>query len=131
MLCQNCKKNEASMHMKRIVNGRAEEVHLCSDCARSLGYTASFSGFGTGFGALLDDFFGRSDVVTGMSSQRCPVCNKSFEDIVSDGKVGCAECYSVFYDRLLPTLKRIHGTLCHCGKTPHSAETAADKKEVL
>lgn len=131
MLCQNCKKNEASMHMKRIVNGRAEEVHLCSDCARSLGYTASFSGFGTGFGALLDDFFGRSDVVTGMSSQRCPVCNKSFEDIVSDGKVGCAECYSVFYDRLLPTLKRIHGTLRHCGKTPHSVETAADKKEVL
>mgnify|MGYP003506214751 CR=1 FL=1 len=42
MLCQNCNKNEANMHMKRIINGRAAEVHLCSDCARSLGYGEAF-----------------------------------------------------------------------------------------
>lgn len=116
MLCQNCKKNEAYMHLKRIVNGSAQEVHLCADCARSLGYAAGFSEFG--FGALLSDFLGRGEGAPGGVSQRCPVCKKSFEDIVSDGKVGCPECYDVFYDRLSPTLKKIHGNLKHNGKAP-------------
>lgn len=117
MICQNCKKNEANMHMKRIVNGRAEEFHLCSDCARSLGYTGSFSDFGLGFGDLLSGFLGRNDSVSS-SAQRCPLCNKSFSEIAQDGKVGCAECYNTFYDKLYPSLKRIHGNTKHCGKRP-------------
>lgn len=117
MLCQNCKKNEANMHMKRIINGRAEEFHLCADCARSLGYTGSFSDFGLGFGDLLSDFLGRNEA-SSLQSQKCHICGKSFEDIVSDGKVGCAECYNTFYDKLLPSLKRIHGNLKHTGKSP-------------
>ena len=127
MLCQNCKKNEANMHMKRIINGRAEEFHLCSDCARSLGYTGSFSDFGLGFGDLLSDFLGRGES-SALQSQKCPVCGKTFEDIVSDGKVGCAECYNTFYDKLLPSLKRIHGNLKHTGKSPLNV-TAENKTE--
>ncbi len=120
MLCQNCKKNEAYFHMKRIVNGTAEEVHLCSDCARSLGYSVGHSDFGAGFDSLLSDFFGRGDGILQGSLQRCPVCRKSFEDIVADGKVGCSECYGVFYDKLAPTLKKLHGTVKHSGKSPLS-----------
>ena len=42
MLCQNCGKYEATTHIKRIVNGEATEAHLCSDCARALGYDSVF-----------------------------------------------------------------------------------------
>ena len=119
MLCQNCQKNEANMHMKRIINGSATEVHLCSDCARSLGYGDSFGSFGLGFSDLLSDLLGRSEkTLSGSSTLRCSLCGKSFSDIAESGRVGCAECYVTFYDKLLPTLRKIHGKTTHQGKAP-------------
>ena len=117
MICQNCNKNEANMHMKRIINGRAAEVHLCSDCARSLGYGEAFSGFSLGLGELFGELLNKNDNSSN-STLRCTGCGKSFEEIVSDGKMGCAECYGVFYDKLLPSLRRIHGKATHMGTRP-------------
>lgn len=117
MICQNCNKNDATLHMKRIINGRAAEVHLCSDCARSLGYGEAFSGFGLGFGHLLGELLSSGEV-SSANSMRCPACGKSFEEIAEDGKMGCAECYAVFYDRLLPTLNKIHGKTSYMGSKP-------------
>lgn len=119
MICQNCNKNEANMHMKRIVNGRAAEVHLCSDCARSLGYGEAFSGFGIGFGDLFGELLSKNDSAN--SSLRCGFCGKSFEEIATDGKMGCAECYNVFYDKLLPSLNRIHGKAAYAGNKPQQS----------
>lgn len=34
MLCQNCGKNEATTHIKQIVNGDMAESHLCAECAK-------------------------------------------------------------------------------------------------
>ncbi|MGN1316032.1 MAG: UvrB/UvrC motif-containing protein [Acutalibacteraceae bacterium] len=129
MLCQNCNKNEANMHMKRIINGRAAEVHLCSDCARSLGYGEAFSGFGLGFSDFLGDFLLKGEHPS--NSARCPFCNKSFEEIAKDGKMGCAECYSAFYDKLLPSLQRIHGKSTHMGKKPTHTKTGGDGLMIL
>ena len=42
MKCEHCGKNEATFYCKSNVNGKISEVHLCSDCAESLGYTRSF-----------------------------------------------------------------------------------------
>lgn len=117
MICQNCNKNDATLHMKRIINGRAAEVHLCSDCARSLGYGEAFSGLGLGFGHLLGELLSSGEAGSA-NSMRCPACGKSFEEIAEDGKMGCAECYAVFYDRLLPTLNKIHGKTSYMGSKP-------------
>lgn len=127
MLCQHCNKNEANMHMKRIINGRAAEVHLCSDCARSLGYGEAFSGFG--FSDFLGDFLLKGEHSS--NAARCPLCNKSFEEIATDGKMGCAECYTAFYDKLLPSLQRIHGKGTHMGKKPNGNNSSHNKLEML
>lgn len=116
MLCQNCNKNEANMHMKRIINGSAAEVHLCSDCARSLGYGEAFSGFGLGFGELLGELLSKGDVTA--SGVGCQSCGKTFEEIARDGKMGCADCYSAFYDKLMPYINRIHGKASYVGSKP-------------
>lgn len=129
MLCQHCNKNEANMHMKRIINGRAAEVHFCSDCARSLGYGEAFSGFGLGFSDFLGDFLLKGEHSSNAS--RCPFCNKSFEEIAKDGKMGCAECYTAFYDKLLPSLQRIHGKSTHMGKKPSDTDEGANRLENL
>lgn len=119
MICQNCNKNEANMHMKRIINGRAGEIHLCSDCARSLGYGEAFSGFGLGLGNIFGELLSKdSKTNTGLV---CPACGKNFDEILSDGKMGCAECYGVFYDKLLPSLRRIHGKSTYVGSRPLKA----------
>lgn len=119
MLCQNCGKYEATTHVKRIVNGESAEAHLCSDCARALGYNDVFGGFGNTFGDLLGSFFGEPQV-SAISSRtlRCEKCGNTFNDIVNSGKIGCADCYTTFYDKLLPSLQRIHGKTRHEGKNP-------------
>ncbi len=128
MICQNCNKNDANMHMKRIINGRAAEVHLCSDCARSLGYGEAFSGFGLGLGELFGELLGKND--GGSSKACCPACGKYFDEIVSDGKMGCAECYGVFYDKLLPSLRRIHGKATYVGSKPASQDNISLEERV-
>ena len=131
MLCQNCNKNEANMHMKRIVNGRAAEVHLCSDCARSLGYGEAFSGIGFGFSELFGDFLPKGE--SSSSGLRCPNCSKSFEEIAADGEMGCAECYLAFYDKIIPFIHKLHGRATHLGKKPLTlgAEQETPKIDLL
>ena len=60
MLCQNCGKNEATTHIKQVINGDTAERHLCSDCAEHLGYGDAFSGFGFDVAGLFGNFFGSS-----------------------------------------------------------------------
>lgn len=126
MLCQNCGKYEATTHVKRIINGETAEAHLCSDCANALGYTDVFGGFTNTFSDLLGSFFGDSSVGA-LSSKtiRCDKCGNTFNDIVSSGKIGCADCYNTFYEKLLPSLQRLHGKTHHEGKTPKAVKIDA------
>ena len=97
MLCQNCGKNEATTHIKQVINGDTAERHLCSECAEHLGYGDAFSGFGFDVAGLFGNFFG--DAVHSLGAPRkvvrCPKCGFSFNDIVREGRVGCAECYKI------------------------------------
>lgn len=130
MLCQNCGKYEATTHVKRIVNGETAEAHLCSDCAAVLGYTDVFGGFTNTFSDLLGSFFGEP-AVSALSSRtvRCEKCGNTFNDIVNSGKLGCADCYRTFYDKLLPSIQRIHGKTRHEGKTPKAVKVEADSPQ--
>ncbi len=131
MLCQNCKKNEATTHIKRIVNGEAAEAHLCSDCAKSLGYDGVFSDFGFNFSDMLSSFFSEPTMASlSARTLRCEKCGSTFGDIVRSGKIGCSDCYSTFYDKLLPSLERIHGRTHHEGKIPNSLNIGVKKNEI-
>ncbi len=130
MLCQNCGKNEATTHIRRVVNGDTTQTHLCAECANHLGYGDMFSGFGLN----LDDFFGGflGDTVQKLASpaeQKCPKCGNTFSDIVRSGKVGCGQCYEIFYDKLLPSIQRIHGRIKHSGKQSPGIDTVAESVE--
>ena len=126
MLCQNCERNEATTHIKRVVNGETAETHLCADCAAHLGYGDFFSGFGLNLGEIFGSFAGALPAAGESKVIRCPKCGCSFEDIAREGKLGCAECYTTFYDKLLPSLQRIHGRIQHNGKV---SETAGEENK--
>ncbi len=118
MLCENCGKREATTHIKHVENGEARQLDLCSECAASLGYDDIFGDFGFNLSELFTNFFGDNTARLPDKTVRCEKCGSSFNDIVKTGKVGCAECYRTFYNKLLPSIRRIHGKASHSGKTP-------------
>ncbi len=120
MLCQSCRKNEATTHIKRIINGSVEELDLCPDCAKKLGYTNIFGSFQNEWNSLLGSFLG-GGLPSRTGATRCPSCGTSFSEIARRGVVGCPRCYDTFYEELLPSIRKIHGNTQHNGKFPSSA----------
>ena len=96
MLCQHCKKNEATTHVKTMVNGKYAEYRLCPECAHELGYDSMFTDFSADFGGLLSSFF--SNALPAISgATHCDTCGSTLNDIKRTGKVGCADCYDTFF----------------------------------
>lgn len=127
MLCEKCGKNNATTHIKTVINGTVTELNLCGYCAAKDGYT-SFSG--GPFTNLLASMLGQTmQMGTKISTRTCPCCGASFADIAEAGKVGCAACYKEFKDDLLPYLKRIHGSIRHTGKIPGTKEIAVKQPQ--
>ena len=119
MKCEKCKEKKATTHVKRVVNGVYEEYMLCEDCAHEMGFDNVFSfDMPDMFGGLVQSLLGALPARSGAS--RCPECGSSFGDIQNTGKVGCAECYEIFRNELMPSIKRIHGNTAHCGKIPYT-----------
>ena len=118
MLCQSCKNKQANTHIKTIVNGELTEMNLCSECAAKQGYGNGMFNLNQFFdiGSLMSGFMNDVATTALAPEKRCPNCGITFAQISKGGRVGCAKCYDVFYDRLLPSIKRIHGNTVHTGK---------------
>lgn len=125
MICELCGKNQASTHVKSMVNGKYTEMWLCPHCAKAKGLGNMFAQTATDFSSFLGSFFG-DGLPSRTSATRCKSCGSSFADIARSGRVGCAECYSNFYDELLPSIQKIHGNIRHTGKV--AANAGADVK---
>ncbi len=115
MKCQKCGANNANTHVKTIINGEFKEYDLCSECAQKMGYTNVFGDIESEFSNFLGSFFGNV-LPARTQATRCEFCGSTYSDIAKSGHVGCAHCYEVFTDELLPSIRRIHGNTTHCGK---------------
>ena len=125
MLCENCKKNNATTYFKQTVNGQTREVFLCSECAAKLGLGDSFlnfGDFGMGFGMMP----GLLSSLTHTAVRSCPTCGTSLSEVTQTGNMGCPDCYEAFRDYLRQLLPRISGNKTHKGKTPHTGQSPAE-----
>lgn len=116
MTCQGCGKKPATTFLKKTINGKTTELHLCADCAAKQGLGGVLGGFDLG------DFWGSLFAEPSLRQQadtvHCKGCGRTFSEIAQSGRAGCPECYTTFYDRLLPSIQRIHGKTRHTGKIP-------------
>lgn len=111
MLCENCKKNNATTYFKQNVNGNIQEVYLCSECAAKLDMG--------GMSSSLFDFFMPSQFrVRAEREQKKCNCGTTFYNISKTGKVGCPDCYETFKNELAAVLKKINGAKTHTGRCP-------------
>lgn len=125
MLCEKCKKRDATSFITHNKNGIEQTYGLCSECASQF-YFAGLSGFAVDFSNLLGLAFsqnGNAQTVAGQTEKavRCPECGITFKEIVNLGKVGCERCYVTFRNQLMPSIQQIHGSCEHIGKVSVNA----------
>lgn len=130
MLCQNCKRNDARVHVKRIVSGESAEIHLCTACATALGLSDSAASFSP-VRDIFGNIFSSSENKTSGRLMRCETCGFSFEDISETGRPGCPDCYRVFLRKLRPALGKLHGRAVYKGKIPSAVSVSAKKEEKI
>lgn len=133
MLCDDCKKRPATMHITKIHNNNKVEKHLCEQCANQSGEVGLFT---------WDSKLSVHDLLKGMFSHEypdasgwaeatCENCGMSYRDFSRGGKIGCGSCYNKFGARLEPVIRRMHGACCHTGKVPERGGTAISLKSRL
>ncbi|HEY3424366.1 MAG TPA: UvrB/UvrC motif-containing protein [Negativicutes bacterium] len=132
MLCDECKKRPACVHITKITNNQKIEKHLCEECAKVSG-EMNFS---------VDANFSVQDFLKGMFSHAfsgevlqdevtCGKCGLTYSDFSQNGKVGCSACYCTFGERLDPLLRRVHGASVHTGKLPKRAGGILESRQQL
>ena len=86
MKCQKCGVNNANTHVKSIINGEIKEYHLCSECAKKMGYTNVFSDIEDEFSNFLGSFFGNA-LPARTQARRCETCGSTYSEIAKTGHI--------------------------------------------
>jgi len=121
MLCQECRRRPATVHVTRITDGQRTEANLCESCARELGEVNILAepqlSLQHLLASLLAHEVGKADRPA-VRGDRCTQCDLSYDEFAKTGRLGCGHCYTQFEARLEPLLRRIHGASVHTGKSP-------------
>lgn len=131
MLCDLCKKNEATVHLTQIVENKMQTIDLCEACSKSKGLDdpAGFSlaSLLMGMGATPPE----TEPKVAETEDQCPKCGFTVADFKKSGRLGCANCYTTFAEPLQPLLKSMHKGIRHTGKTPHGQHETHNWDEQL
>jgi protein arginine kinase activator len=116
MLCQQCKKQTATVHLTDLVQGEKRERHLCEDCANSEGVVAKQN---ISINDVLNSFLMSQSSVQELARVKCPHCGMSFVEFRNQGLLGCPHDYDVFGRALTGVIERAQdGQTQHTGKKP-------------
>lgn len=127
MLCQDCKKRSASVHMTEIVNDKKTEFHLCQECAQKKEGFAMFAPLS--INDILASFLNTEKLSQGTGTkeaEKCGTCGIDYNGFRKSGRLGCGDCYKSFRNQLLPIIKRVQGGAAHSGKV--SKRTGSDMR---
>lgn len=129
MLCEKCKKNEATVHMTHYVSGKSVTKHLCDECFRKENENSPVENFGSSFAEILFNIKKFASTVktaaeaadTADSGPECPRCGLSLNKLRnSNGQLGCPECFQTFKVMIKDTIANIQSGTIHLGKRPPS-----------
>lgn len=128
MLCDICKKNEATIHIQEITNGQKKGLHLCGGCASEKAKNnpvLNISGFNLAemlynISANLHLPHAATPPAVSAKQQnlKCPDCNWELEGLKKHGRLGCPKCYEVFREIISEALENMHRGKLHVGKKP-------------
>lgn len=135
MLCEKCNKNEAKIHLIKLVNAEKSEIWLCENCAKDMSDIPLVASLGNmdklSFQNILGGLFDSVDKNKEKKIEIiCKNCGLTYSQFKASGQLGCSCCYESFIDSLKPMIKRVHGDVEHIGKIPQrvGAELIEKKK---
>ncbi len=116
-LCQICKQREATVYFTQIVNGQKTDMFVCRHCAGADVVKIDLNSLITGLLGLNNEDEKIAPTVT-----KCDRCGMTIEEFNNTGRMGCSQCYEVFFEPMQSLLTRIHGNTSHRGKVPKKYE---------
>lgn len=139
MICQNCNKNQATIHVTDVYPATEEtpqstvnEHHLCEICAQAKELPHTQSPAVT----VQANVWKLLQITAEQTKQRrkelkCKTCGMSVDEFRSKGRLGCADCYEVFRGPIAELLERVHGALEHVGRVPGLSDDDLERMQEL
>ena len=127
MLCDRCKKNEATVHIKEFHDGKCTTHHLCNECARETQPVEGVGNIGFNLAEMLFnvDKFAQSlhaekeKKQIDKSLQTCPKCGWTVDKIRKNAK------YQSFNDIIKQAISHFQQGPLHVGKRPGAADESS------
>lgn len=128
MLCDICKKREATIHIKEVKNGKCISTNLCPECAKEKELQGGLGAFGFNLAEVIFNvgkMAGENNTPEPQEKKekkpalRCPVCSWTLAKMRrSGGKLGCPECYKTFKKWVDTAIEQTQRGAVHVGKHP-------------
>jgi protein arginine kinase activator len=121
MLCQDCRKREAQVHLTQIINNEKLSLSLCKECAAAWGFHSPLDNVPFPLAEILSGLALPAPETAATEPKEevtCSACGLTFTEFTRQGRFSCGECYSAFRSRLEPILRKIHGASLHRGLKP-------------
>lgn len=115
MICDECKKNQATVRLVALIDGNRTERNLCSACMLRQKLQIRTDGAQSVQSAM---WSGANKTTVRHPNLRCPRCGMSYDEYAKAERVGCAYCYEEFRAPMRTTLQRVHGRAQHIGRVP-------------
>lgn len=128
MLCDNCKKREATIHIKEVRNGKCISTNLCPECAKEKEMAGGLGAFGFNLAEVIFNAGKNSDdkkaPIPAEEDEKkhkliCPACGWNTAKMRrSGGKLGCPQCYNIFDKWVKMAIEQVQRGEIHLGKRP-------------
>lgn len=123
MKCQSCHQRQATVVVTAVIENDKTVLHLCAACAKKKGFDPEPSP-DEEVAAVVEPTAAEPEPSGGNEALRCATCGLTFARFKERYRLGCADCYMAFRDRLVPLLRKVHGADTHVGKQFARAEAA-------
>ena len=111
MLCDGCKKKEASIMLHMITNGQVSTRSLCASCAQKA--HSQMSQAFTTMGMQMEGLNGMVETPRQeelrLPKMICSACRTPYEDIDHNTLFGCKYCYGAFHQLVVDYLSGLRG----------------------
>ncbi|MEW6051861.1 MAG: UvrB/UvrC motif-containing protein [Candidatus Zixiibacteriota bacterium] len=134
MICQDCKKREATKKMTVVEGQKTTILVLCEACAAARGFHSPLANVPFPLAEILSSFASSPkppSKAEPMAKLVCPTCHLTFEEFTRQGRFGCGDCYRAFRPHLEGLMRKIHGNSLHRGKTPVAEVSTGDTGAVI
>jgi len=116
MKCDKCDQ-KATVFLTQFIDGNMKKVCLCEQCATEQGVTDPM-GFSLAEALMGDAKKNDSSDSPVDNTVECPTCRFKLDDLRKVGRLGCPDCYKVFYTEIHAMLPNMHTNVVHTGKIP-------------